>query len=55
VKTVYISILSNIVYVYFIQSRKEFDLQREKELKEQEKFRGLGGVDHQNNTNTESG
>ncbi|XP_014503613.1 la protein 1 [Vigna radiata var. radiata] len=37
-----------------LKPKKDFDVQREEELKEQEKFRPPGGVDHQNNISTEA-
>ncbi|WVY90425.1 hypothetical protein V8G54_035939 [Vigna mungo] len=37
-----------------LKPKKDFDVQREEELKEQEKFRPSGGVDHQNNISTEA-
>ncbi|BAT82211.1 hypothetical protein VIGAN_03218700 [Vigna angularis var. angularis] len=37
-----------------LKPKKDFDVQREEELKEQEKFRPPGGIDHQNNIHTEA-
>ncbi|XP_047163761.1 la protein 1 [Vigna umbellata] len=37
-----------------LKPKKDFDVQREEELKEQEKFRPHGGIDHQNNIHTEA-
>ncbi|KAK7377348.1 hypothetical protein VNO80_02771 [Phaseolus coccineus] len=47
----------NLVYAgaeLELKPKKDFDVQREKELEEHEKFRPLVGLDHQNNTNTEA-